>query len=325
MTQPGDRPLGVALAWQCHGFEALLRLARRAEALGYAALFVDGDASQMGRQAPRDVLDGWTVTTALLARTQRIDIGSMRITHHWNAARLAQSAATAVALFGSRFRFLISIGGQPVDAAFGLDFPDVAARIRWLDETLGALRALWRGERVSWRGEFVRLDGAIVRPIPRPGGIPIAVAARGTRLLDVVAAHADVWDVNLPPVRARVERAVQALDRACERVGRDPRGIARTMWIFTRACPPGAASVRHRDEFRRLNPWFRSVCDSELAEALVVGTPGECRRHLGEIREELQISLPILDLSGLPEGEAAAQLDALAPGQSSVDSGSYGG
>lgn len=321
MTSLPGSALGVALAWQSHRFDALLRLALRAEALGYAAVFVDGDASQMGGSAPRNVLDGWTVTTALLASTRRIDVGSMRLTHHWNAARLAQSAATAAALFGGRFRFLISIGGHAVDAAFGLAFPGVAARIRWLDETLEALRGLWRGERVSLRGEFVQLGGAVVRPVPSPGCLSIAVAARGARLLDVVAAHADVWDVNLPPVRARVERAAQALARSCERRGRDPRGITRSMWIFTRACAPGASAGPFRDEFRRLNPWFADVGDAELGEALVVGTPAECRRRLGEIREGLQIDLPIIDLSGLPEGEAAAQLDALAPGQSSVDSG----
>jgi len=315
------RPLAVALAWQCHSFESLLRLVLRAEALGYAAVFVDGDASQMGGETPRDVLDGWTLTIALLARTRRIEIGSMRLVHHWNAARLAQSAATASHLFGGRFRFLISIGGHSVDRAFGLPFPGGRERVRWLDETLEAVRALWRGERFSLRGEFVSLDGAVVRPLPLAGGIPVAVAARAPRLIEVVAAHADIWDVNLPPIRARVERAADVLANACERRGRDPGRISRSMWIFTRACATGPGEPAVRAEFRRLNPWFRYVPESDLAEGLVGGSPARCRRRIEEIREELRIDLPIIDLSGLPEGQAAAQLDVLAPGQSSVDSG----
>ncbi|MCC6640653.1 MAG: LLM class flavin-dependent oxidoreductase [Deltaproteobacteria bacterium] len=316
------RPLGVALAWHCHDFPALLRLVRRAEALGYAAAFVDGDASQMGGEPPRSVLDGWSVTLALLARTERIEIGSIRLVHHWNAARLAQCAATAAHLFGSRFRFLISIGGHRIDRAFGLPFPEVRERVRWLDETLTAARALWRGERVRVEGDFVRLDGAVVCPSPPGGVLPVAVAARSPALLELVAAHADVWDVNLPPVRARVDRAGRALAAACVRRGRDPGAIVRSQWIFTRVGANGPKAEAVRGEFRRLNPWFADVSDAELNEGLVAGPAVHCRGRIDEIRESLGLALPIVDLSGLSEASAMAQLDALAPDQTSVDSGS---
>jgi alkanesulfonate monooxygenase SsuD/methylene tetrahydromethanopterin reductase-like flavin-dependent oxidoreductase (luciferase family) len=305
--------LGVALAWHCHSFDGLLRLIQRAEALGYAAAFVDGDISQLGGAAPRDALDGWTVTTALLARTRRIEIGSIRLVHHWNAARLAQSAVTAARTSGNRFRFLISIGGHAVDRAFGLAFPPVSERVRWLDEMLGAVRALWRGDRVTLRGDFVRLEGAVVRPLPDGGRIPICVAARSPLLLEVVAEHADGWDVNLPPIEARVSAAATALARACERRRRDPGEIRRSMWIFVRAGARGPEDPALRAEFRRLNPWFRSIADAELAEGLVAGSAADCHRRLEEIREGLSIELPVIDLSGLPEGEAAAQMEALAP------------
>lgn len=315
-----SRPLGVALAWHCHDFAALLRLVRRAEALGYAAAFVDGDASQMRGDPPRDVLDGWSVTLALLARTERIEIGSIRLVHHWHAARLAQSAATAAHLFGSRFRFLVSIGGHPIDRAFGLSFPGIRERVRWLDETLTAARALWRGERVRTSGEFVTLDGAVVRPLPAGGRVPISIAARSPRLLEVVATHADVWDVNLPPIRARVDRAARALAVACERQGRDPGAIARSQWIFTRVGREEPRSEAVRAEFRRLNPWFNDIPDAELAEGLVSGPPERCRSRIEEIRQSLRLALPVADLSGLSEASAEAQLEALAPDQSSVDS-----
>ncbi len=314
MSAPaGGLPLGVALGWQVHPFPALLRLVRRAEALGYAAAFVDGDVSQLGGDSPRDALDGWTTTMALLARTERIEIGSIRLVHHWNAARLAQSAATAAALFPGRFRFLISIGGHPVDRAFGLDFPEVRERVRWLDETLSALRALWRGERVTVSGERVRLDGAVVRPLPPEGSLRIAVAARAPSLLQVVARHADVWDVNLPPIPARVHEAEAALAAACAREGRDPATIARQMWVFTRAGDALADDPRVRTEFRRLNPWFAAIPDAELTHGIVAGPPEACRSRLESLRKQLRIALPIVDLSGVPEGDAMRHLEALAP------------
>ncbi|HVH05616.1 MAG TPA: LLM class flavin-dependent oxidoreductase, partial [Myxococcota bacterium] len=75
--------LGIAFTWHTLPFAALLELVRRAEAAGYAAAYVDGDVSMLESRGDADVLDGWTLTTALLARTQRIALGSIRLPHHW--------------------------------------------------------------------------------------------------------------------------------------------------------------------------------------------------------------------------------------------------
>ena len=49
--------------------------------------------------------------------------------------------ATAECVAPGRLRFLVSIGGQPVDRRFGFALPPASERIAWLDETLDALRA----------------------------------------------------------------------------------------------------------------------------------------------------------------------------------------
>jgi alkanesulfonate monooxygenase SsuD/methylene tetrahydromethanopterin reductase-like flavin-dependent oxidoreductase (luciferase family) len=302
--------LAIALAWHTLPWEDLLALVRRAEAQGFPAVFVDGDVTLLARRPGADVLDGWTVTTCLLARTERIQVGSIRLVSHWNAARLAQAAATADRLTPGRLRFLVSIGGQAADARFGL--PDLSAteRIRWLDETLGAVRALWRGEEVSVRGRYVTLDRAAVRPTPR--GLAIEVAARGAGLLDVVAAHADVWDVNLPPLPDRVRPAAARLDAACQARGRDPQTIRRSMWVFTRPGRDPEDPVLHA-EYRRLNPWFEGVADAELPAALVAGPGSGCRERLLTLTRELGVALPVADLSGLDADAVRHALDALAP------------
>jgi alkanesulfonate monooxygenase SsuD/methylene tetrahydromethanopterin reductase-like flavin-dependent oxidoreductase (luciferase family) len=301
--------LGVYLGWHVHPWADLLALVERAEELGYDAAFVDGDATL---HPGRETLDGWTVTAALLARTRRIAVGSLRIVHHWTAARLAQAAATAERIAPGRFRFLCSIGDRSIDARFGLPFLPPRERIRWLDETLEAVRALWRGETVTREGRYVRLAGASLCPTPPGGRIEIALAAKGPRLLEVVAAHADVWDVNLPPVPGRVAAAAAALDAACGRIGRDPRSIERSMLLFTRIAP-GPDPAPFLAEFRRLNPGFRSLPDAEVAGALVVGSPDHCLRRVAELSRDLAIARPTLDLSGLPAGEVRRVLAALAP------------
>ncbi len=304
--------LGVAFGWYAHPWETLAELVEAAEALGYAAAFVDGDVSMLGGSRKADVLDGWTVTVALLARTSRIQIGSLRLVHHWNAARLAQAAASAERIAPGRLRFLISIGDRPHDERFGLPLPSASDRVVWLDEMLTALRALWRGEPVSMRGRFVTLDGARVQPAPPGGRIPIAIAGRRPKLLALVAAHADGWEINLPPLRARVAEASARLERACRECGRDPAQIERSMWIFTRLAR-SADPARAIDAYRRLNPWFGDHTDDECAAAMVVGSAAHCRERLAALADELELDLPVIDLSGLDAAASRVILEALAP------------
>jgi alkanesulfonate monooxygenase len=302
--------LAVALAWHTLAWEDLLDLVQRAEALGFAAVYVDGDVTMLGRRREADVLHGWTVTTALLARTSRIQIGSIRLVHHWNAAHLAQAAASAERMAPGRLRFFVSIGDRPEDPRFGYPRLSAGERIAWLDETLSALRALWRGECVTLSGRHVELDAAQVRPLPPGGRIPIEIGARDPRLLEVVARHGDVWNVNLPPIAARVAEAGHQLARACAGEGRQPDEIGRSMWIFTRVQerPDPAAALA---EFRRLNPWFAEIPDAEIAASLVYGDGARCRSRLASIAADLGLDLPVADLSGVDAQTARRSLDAL--------------
>ncbi len=309
--------LGVYLGWHVHPWEDLLTLVRHAEDLGYDAVSVDGDVSMLTRRPDADCLDGWTVTTALLASTRRIQVGSLRLVHHWNAARLAQAVATAERIAPGRVRFAISIGDWAVDARFGFPRLQPAERIAWLRETLEVLRALWRGETVTFQGRHVRLEEARVRPIP-PGGLPITVAGRRPRMLEVVAAHADSWDINLPPIPDRVAEAEERLAAACDRVGRDPASIARSMLLFARV---GLAPPEALEEFRRLNPWFGEIPDDELASALLIGEPDRVADGLRAVASRLRLELPILDLSGVEAPRARRLLDALGPANNLVDAG----
>jgi alkanesulfonate monooxygenase SsuD/methylene tetrahydromethanopterin reductase-like flavin-dependent oxidoreductase (luciferase family) len=300
--------LGVYLGWHVHAWEDLLALVRLAEQAGFDAAFVDGDVSQLERRREADCLDGWTASIALLAHTSRIQVGSMRLVHHWNAARLAQAVATAERIAPGRLRFQISIGDWEVDARFGLPHPSAADRVAWLGETLDALRALWRGESVTRAGRYVRLDGARVRPTPPGGRVEITVAGRRPRVLELVAEHADVWDVNLPPLPERVERAAEVLAAACARIGRSPEQIARSMLLFVRSDVAGEAALA---EFRRLNPWFHSIRDSEAASALVLGEPADCLARIADLAPRLGLALPVVDLSGVAAERARSLLEAL--------------
>jgi alkanesulfonate monooxygenase SsuD/methylene tetrahydromethanopterin reductase-like flavin-dependent oxidoreductase (luciferase family) len=303
--------LAVHLGGYHRSFDETLALVRRAEALGYRVAYVDGDVSVVPSRGDAPVLEGWTATVAMLARTSRIEIGSIRIARQWNAARLAQAVATAEVIAPGRLRFLITIGAQPADRRFGFAMPTAGERIAWLDELLGALRRLWAGESVTLHGRFVTLDEAIVRPLPRGGRMPIEVGGAGDRLLAVVARHADRWDLNLPPVASRIRAASARLAAACQATGRDPAAIGRSMWVFAR---PGRATEDPAlaAEFRRWQPWFRELPDADLGEAILAGPIVACRARLATLRDDLGIDLPVLDLAGLAQVDAEAALEAMA-------------
>jgi alkanesulfonate monooxygenase SsuD/methylene tetrahydromethanopterin reductase-like flavin-dependent oxidoreductase (luciferase family) len=206
----------------------------------------------------------------------------------------------------------ISIGGQKSDRRFGLPLPDVAGRIAWLDEMLGAIRTLWLGQEVSMSGRFVTLDRArVTAAMTTPP--PIEVGARSPRLLGVAAAHADAWNVNLPPLAGLLQPARQALAAACRERGRPVGSVALRCPVFVR---PGEdpADPALLASYRRFNPWFGAIQDAELLPAIVAGSAADCRARLTTLREELQLELPILDLTGLPRDAARRALDALAPG-----------
>jgi alkanesulfonate monooxygenase SsuD/methylene tetrahydromethanopterin reductase-like flavin-dependent oxidoreductase (luciferase family) len=305
--------LGVYFGWHTLAWEELRELVQQAEELGYDAAFVDGDISMLERRPDDDCLDGWTVTTTLLAATRSIEIGSLRLVHHWHAAKLAQAVATTERLFPGRLRFQISIGDWAIDARFGLPRLEAGERVAWLDETLEAARALWRGAAVTRHGRYVRLHEARVRPALPEGRPSITMMARRPKMLDLVAAHADVWDVNLPTLPELVEPAAERLAEACRRRGRDPGEIGRSMLLFCRIDRDPEAA---RAEYRRLNPWFRSIPEAGAGGSVILGDPAACRQQIEEARARLGLTLPVVDASGLPAERARALLEALAPATS---------
>lgn len=311
---------GICFAGHSRSYGEVLALTRQAEAAGYAAVFVDGDVSVMDSRGDSDVLDGWTVTTALLVETERIAIGSIRVAPQWNAARLAQAIATIERIAPGRLRFLIGTGDQRADPRFGFRALGGGDRVALLEETLDAIRALWRGETVTRDGRFVQLDRARVRPTPPSGRPRIAVAAARPRALTTVARHADIWDVNLPPIRRRIATAERHLATACEVAGRDPGSIARSMLIFTRPGRDGADPAL-QGEYLTANPWFGQLSAHELAECVIAGTAEECVRRIVGLAGELRLELPVIDCSWLSYDATRHILDALAPAENDFDSG----
>ena len=289
-------PLGVAFTAHWLRLGAILRLAKRADELGYALVLVDGDASLAAATAQRPIYDPTALSAAVALATQRTRIGSIHLAHFWNAALLARNLATLQELAGGRLVSVFGVGAPRKSARLGLPEPSPGERVARLDETLEVVRALLAGKSVTRRGRFVTLDGVRLTPPSQPS--PIVVSAAGPRALEVVRRHADIWDANVPPLRAKLEPLRARLGRA----------LPTWIWVFAR---PGESRDAALAAYRRHAPWFGNLPDPELGEAVLWGDPGRCRERLAALRAELDVALPIADLTGLDERNAERALAAL--------------
>lgn len=298
MSDRARAPLGVALTAHWLPLDAILRLTRLADELGYALVMVDGDEGGAVAHPDRPVYDSTVLATAVALATRSARLASIHFAHFWNPALLARSLATLQELAGGRLVSHFGVGAPRKTARLGLPQPDAAERIERLDESLGAVRALLAGQLVTLRGRFATLEG--VR-IARPSApTPIAVSAAGPRALEVVRRHADIWDANVPPLRAKLEPLRQRLGRA----------LPTWIWIFAR---PGDTRESALAAYRRHSPWFAGLSEAEMSDAVLWGEPARCRERIAQLREELHLALPIADLSGLDEPAAERALRSLVP------------
>ena len=104
---------------------------------------------------------------------------------------------------------------------------EVRAGIDLLDRQLVALMAVRQG----YIGAAARIKARLGKLTPGPvGSLPILVGGSGEKVtLRLVAEHADAWNSFGPPESWAAKNAI--LDEWCEKVGRDPKAVERTVCI----------------------------------------------------------------------------------------------
>ena len=113
--------------------------------------------------------------------------------------------------------------------AYGYRFPPTKERMDRLEEGIQVIRMLFQQERSDFKGEHYTLDDATLYPRPVQDRIPIVVGGRGEkRTLRTAAKYADGW--NVPYINSEeFLRLNGVLDEWCEREGRDPSTVERSV------------------------------------------------------------------------------------------------
>jgi alkanesulfonate monooxygenase SsuD/methylene tetrahydromethanopterin reductase-like flavin-dependent oxidoreductase (luciferase family) len=131
-------------------------------------------------------------------------------------------------------------GTDPSYRMAGIEDWSFQERTERLREQVEVVDKLLRNITSSYTGKYYKIDEAIMAPgpvqKPRP---PIIVAAHAKASLKVAAEYADAW-VSFggefgAPVEVVVEKTTrrnEILNKHCEKVGRDPASIRRSLLIF---------------------------------------------------------------------------------------------
>lgn len=152
----------------------------------------------IGPGAPRlDVLEGWTLLSALAAATSRVRLGLLVGCNPFrHPVVLAKTAATVDRISGGRLDLGIGWGSyEPELACLGFDGKSRKERAEELDESLDIVKLMFSGELFDYDGRHFRLRDAIGRPTPVQPKLPIHIGGGGRQLtMPLVAKHADWWN-----------------------------------------------------------------------------------------------------------------------------------
>ncbi|MFD9706404.1 LLM class flavin-dependent oxidoreductase [Lentzea sp. NPDC059081] len=228
---------------QLHGtVEACVELWQRAEELGYDSISIFDFLRPWAYPPDWPCFEGTTLLAALASRTSRIRCAMMVSPITWrHPAVMANIASTLDHISGGRLEFGVGAGGT--DRAYeqyGIPFPSTAVRAGMLDEACRVLRSLWERDETTFHGEHYTFDRACLAPKPVQARLPLIVGANGLRhMIPLAARHADVWNsVSASPQEYR--RKVEVFDDACERAGRDPGEVRKSITFRAVVTPSGA-------------------------------------------------------------------------------------
>ncbi|MBW2495904.1 MAG: LLM class F420-dependent oxidoreductase [Deltaproteobacteria bacterium] len=163
------------------------------------------------------------------ARTERINLGTaVVIASQHSAAILAKRVATLDALSGGRVRLGVGIGWQREEyAAVGVPYRD---RGRRLDETIEAMRVLWRDDVASYRGRHVRFENVHMDARPANGeSVPILIGGSSEHAARRAGRLGDGWYPYVISPQDFVA-GVETLEAAAAEAGRDASQIELTIW-----------------------------------------------------------------------------------------------
>jgi coenzyme F420-dependent glucose-6-phosphate dehydrogenase len=281
--------LGYALSSEEHTPLELVRLARRAEEVGFEyALISDHFHPWIDRQGESAFV--WGVIGGIAQATERLRLGTgvTAPTIRTHPAIVAHAAATSACLMPGRFFLGVGTGEALNEHILGDPWPPASVRRDMLEEAIEVMRLLWTGDTVEHRGTHYTVENARIYSLPDTPP-EIYVAASGPKAAELAGRTGDGF-VGVAPQAELVDGFEQAGGRGKPKVGQvtvcwaesEDEGVrtAHEWW-------PNAGLGGELTQVLSLPAHFEAACETvrpeDVAESVVCGP--DVGRHLARIRE----------------------------------------
>ena len=231
-------------------YAAIAEVARHADETGWDGLYL-ADHFMGAVRADEPNLEVTACLPALAASTHHLRIGPLVLGNCYrHPAVVANWAASLDHVSGGRAVLGLGAGWQVNEhLSYGLEFPSAGERVDALDEACRVVRGLLDEPEVTMTGYRYVLDGARCDPKPLQPHLPLLVGGHGDRMLALVARRADEWNLWAGPDLLR--RRSQVLDRACERLDRDPASVLRSAQAAVCITDDRSEAARYRESTPR--------------------------------------------------------------------------
>jgi 5,10-methylenetetrahydromethanopterin reductase len=283
------------------GVGEAIETVQRAESLGYDDCMIADEGFMH---------DVYAVLGAVAGATDRIRVGAVTNPYTRHPAATAAALATVNELSGGRAFVTFVAGGSAVLHPMGLER---TAPVRVLDDAIEICRRLWSGEAVDFEGSRFRLDGAQLSTGPHD--IPIWVAARGERLLELTGRKADgvvlMAKTDLADALEVVGRAGRPVSRLyLDRLAFTPAMIEEAKSHYAYAILDSPPRMLHnlgideatvgamREAFARGGPDAVAplVSDEMVASYQIAGTRDSCESQLADLMERHRLDGFVLNV-----------------------------
>ncbi len=188
--------------------EEVIETIRVAEELGYEYCLLCDEGF---------TTDVYVTLGTVACKTSKIRLGPVTNGYTRHPAVTAIALATLNILSGGRAFVNLVAGGSMVLNPMGIPRE---SPLTITEETIQIMRQLWTGEMVTWKGKHYSLEKAQCHLGPQD--IPIWVAARGDKMLDLTGRLADG---AMLMVKADLPTAFKIVDESAARINRQPQRI----------------------------------------------------------------------------------------------------
>lgn len=206
------------------GFESAWTIEHVVIPVGYKATYPYDPSGKLPMPENTDLPDPLLPLAFAAGQTERLKFGTgILILPQRHPLYIAKEAATLDVLSNGRFILGVGIGWMKDEFdALGIPFAERAGRT---DETILAMRSLWKGEPEAFNGKYFQWGPLEMNPKPaQADGVPIVVGGHSEPAARRAARYGDGFFPGAFSV-ADLMPLLDAMNDECRKIGRDPEEI----------------------------------------------------------------------------------------------------